>query len=224
MIDNTLLVTCNDIGRQQLSATENTYHLCQYMLNYMASHPNPSITFYKSDMQLWVVADTSYLSVPKARSRVGGYHYLEPYHQPHILLADQRTFINAPIHVECSILKSVVGAASEAEIAASYANTRKAIPFRIALLKMGHPQATTLLETDNDTAYGILTSTIIPKRSKAIDMRFFWLWNRKNQGQFKLYWYKGIDNLADYFTKHHTTPYHKKMRKIYLLSCLIGTY
>jgi len=118
----------------------------------------------------------------------------------------------------------VVGAASEAEIAASYVNTRKAIPFRIALLEMGHPQATTPLETDNDTAYGILTSTIIPKRSKAIDMRFFWLWDRENQGQFKLYWCKGMDNLADYFTKHHTTPYHQKMRKIYLSSCLIGTY
>ena len=50
------------------------------MLDYMASHPNPSITFYKSDMQLWVVADASYLSVPKARSRVGGYHYLGPHH------------------------------------------------------------------------------------------------------------------------------------------------
>ena len=47
-------------------------------------------------------------------------------------------------------------------------------------------------------------------------MRFLWLRDRENQKQFKLYWAKGINNLADYFTKHHPTEYHCNMRKVYL--------
>ena len=132
-------------------------------------------------------------------------------------LSQQQKFFNAPIHVEASVLKPLVGAASEAEIAAGYANTRKSIPLRIALLEMGHPQNSTPLEMDNDTEFGMLTSMIMPKKPKAIDMRFYWLRDRENQKQFRSHWYKGEDNLTDYFTKNHATPYHKKCaRSTYL--------
>ena len=53
--------------------------------------------------------------------------------------------------------------------------------FRIMLIEMGHPQLLTPLEDDNTTAFGILTKQLIPKHSKAIHMRFFWLHNRTNQ-------------------------------------------
>ena len=76
---------------------------------------------------------------------------------------------------------------------------------------------------DNDALFGALTSRIIPKKSKAIDMRFYWLRDRENQKQIKLHWCKGENNLADYFAKHYATPYHKRMRKIYLSSCQIGS-
>jgi len=224
IIDSTLLVACNDIAIKQTAATTKTLSLAKFMLDYMISNPDPSITFFKSDMQLWVVSDASYLSVSKSRSRVGGFHFLGNIPDDTKPLSQQPKFFNAPIHVEASILKPVVSAASEAEIAAGYVNARKAIPLRIALLEMGHPQHPTPLEMDNDTAFGVLTSRIIPKKSKAIDMRFYWLRDRENQKQFKLYWCKGENNLADYFTKHHTTPYHKKMRKIYLSSCLLGSF
>ena len=92
----------------------------------------------------------------------------------------------------------------------------------MTLLDMAHPQLQTPLEIDNTTAYGTLTNTLIPKRSKAIDMKFFWLRDRENQKQFKLYWAKGVNNLADYFTKHHPTEHHHNMRKLYLASAAIG--
>lgn len=57
----------------------------------------------------------------------------------------------------------------------------------MCLLELNHPQPTTPLELDNTTAHGILTKTLIPKRSKAIDMRFFWLRDRNNQDQFHTY-------------------------------------
>ena len=130
--------------------------------------------------------------------------------------------INAPVHVEASILRNVMSAASEAEIAAAYVNARLGIPIRITLMELGHPQPPTPLEIDNTTAFGILTKSLLPKRSKAMDMRFYWLRDRANQGQFQLYWDKGDSNLADYFTKHHSAAYHKKMRPVYLASCAVG--
>ena len=90
-----------------------------------------------------------------------------------------------------------MSAASEAEIATAYVNARKAIPLRIALLEIGHSQQLTPLEIDNDTAFGILTSRIVPKKSKAIDMHFYRLCDRENQKKIKLYWCKGENNLAD---------------------------
>ena len=41
------------------------------------------------------------------------------------------------------------------------------------------------------------------KRLKAIDIRFYWLRDYQNQGQFLLYLEKGNKNLGDYFLKHH---------------------
>jgi len=171
-------------------------------------------------MQCWISSDSSYLSVTKSRSRVGGYHFLgniPRFDQP---LENQRTFINAPFYVEASTLKSIVGAASEAEVSAAHVNARHGITHRMTLLEMDHPQLQTPLEIDNTTAYGMLTNTLMPKRSKAIDMRFFWLRDRENQKQFKLHWAKGINNLADYFTKHHPTEHHRNMRRAYLANMI----
>jgi hypothetical protein len=41
--------------------------------------------------------------------------------------------------------------------------------------------------------------------------------NRIKQGQFLVYWALGTDNLADYFTKHHSPAHHKLFRSRYLL-------
>ena len=48
-------------------------------------------------------------------------------------------------------------------------------------------------------------------------MRFYWVQDRVNQGQFNIYWAKGADNLADYFTKHFHPKYHRHIRKNYLV-------
>ena len=143
------------------------------MLNYVAICPNLSITFKASDVVLWVLFNSSHLSVPGGRSRVGGYHFLgnkPDFSKP---LASQRTFINSLIHAEASILRNIMGAASEAEIAGGYVNPTMAVKLRITLIKIGYIQHQTPLELDNATAFGIITKQLIPKRSKAINMRFF---------------------------------------------------
>ena len=49
-----------------------------------------------------------------------------------------------------------------------------------------------------------------------MDMRFWWLVDRTEQGQFRIFWAPGILNLADYYTKKHPASHHKKVRPIYL--------
>jgi hypothetical protein len=72
------------------------------------------------------------------------------------------------------------------------------------------------METDNTTATGYSNGTIKQKRTKAMDMRFYWIKDRVKKGQFKIYWGPGYQNLADYFTKHHSLAHHKRIRNVYI--------
>ena len=87
---------------------------------------------------------------------------------------------------------------------------------RTCLEELGLKQPPSPLKTDNSTATGIINNTIKQKRSKAIDMRFYWLRDRVKQGQFKVYWDSGKHNHGDYTTKHHSGAHHKLMRPIRL--------
>ena len=66
------------------------------------------------------------------------------------------------------------------------------------------------MRTDNNTANGIINGTLKQARSKAIDMRFYWLLDTteapKNNS---IYWERGIKNLVDYFSNHHSAKHHK---------------
>ena len=109
-----------------------------------------------------------------------------------------------------------MASAAEAEVAALFLNARFSIPLRLTLIELGHPQPPTPIRTDNSTADGIANGTIKQKKTKAMDMRFYWLRDRQSQDQFKYYWAPGKTNLADYFTKHHSPAHHKRLRPIYL--------
>jgi hypothetical protein len=81
---------------------------------------------------------------------------------------------------------------------------------------MGHKQSPTPMETDNTTATGYSSGTIKQKRTTSMDMSFYWIKDRVKQGQFNVYWGPGFQNLADYFTKHHSLAHHKRMRDVYI--------
>jgi hypothetical protein len=72
------------------------------------------------------------------------------------------------------------------------------------------------METDNNTATGYINGAIKQKRTKAMAMLFYWIKDRVKQGQFKIYWGPGFQNLADYFTKHHLPAHHKRIRYVYI--------
>jgi hypothetical protein len=202
-----MLHALNKIAIATTNGTEKTAAAVAYFLNYCASNPEPSLSYRASDMILSIDSDAAYLVEPQARSRMGGYHYLGN--------KDGKLF-NAPIHVLAKVIKNVVASAAEAEVAGLFINAQDAVPERTTLIELGHPQPATPIRTDNSTANGIINGTIKQKRSKAIDMRFYWLKDRAAQNQFKIFWAPGSVNLADYFTKIHPPSHHKKVRPIYL--------
>jgi hypothetical protein len=77
---------------------------------------------------------------------------------------------------------------------------------------MGWPQPRTPIKTDSYIAVGITNLTIIPRKTKSMDLRLWWLCCREYQQQFGYYWDKGSHNWADYHTKHHPPIYHKANR------------
>ena len=76
---------------------------------------------------------------------------------------------------------------------------------------MGHPQPLTPIQTGNSTSKGVINNIIQPKRTKAMDVRFHWLRDRKTFKQFSIYWQSGKLNIADYFIKHFPDSLHRNM-------------
>jgi Reverse transcriptase (RNA-dependent DNA polymerase) len=220
-VDSTLLVGLGTLASEQTKGTELTMQRITHLLNYCATHPEAAIGYKKSDMVLHVESDASYLSLPKATSRVGGYHYLSswPKNPGQAPTADEPPPpMNGAVNVLCNILRVVVSSAAEAELGGLFHSAKDACALRTALMELGHEQPPTPLVTDNVTAAGIANDTVKQKQSKAMDMRFYWLRDRGPDGQkqFCIYWRKGVTNLADYFTKDHSAAHHQEMRPKYI--------
>jgi hypothetical protein len=162
-------------------------------------------------MQLKIHSDASYLSEPKAKSRIGGYFYLGGKSNSRI-----KPLSNGPLLCHTTVLKHVVSYVAEAEFGGIFVNAKEGTVTRTTLSEMGHNQDATDLKTDNTTADGIIYSIFQQKRSKAMDMRFYWVKDRVEHKQFNIGWAPGDTDLGDYFTKHHSTAHHKRMRPYYL--------
>jgi hypothetical protein len=208
-VDPTMNVALSSLASQQTKGTQRTAQDANKFLNYCASHPQATLRYYASDMILKLHSDASYNSEPQARSRLGGHFYLGKRDN------EQDTHQGA-ILATTSIMQSVLSSAAEAEIGALYENTKKAAILCVTLEEMGYPQPATPVQTDNSTACGIANDNIKQQRSRAIDMRFYWVQDRVRQGQFDIHWKPGKVNIADYYTKHHSAAHHQKVHPLYL--------
>ena len=117
-------------------------------------------------------------------------------------------------------MQQVLSSATEVEVGATFYGCQDPIPLRNTLADLGHVQGATLIITDNECREGILNNTVRQIRSKAMDMRFYWVKCRIAQGQFELLWRSGRENLADYFTKLHAKVHHKITRPLYVINSL----
>eukprot|EP00804_Cyclotella_cryptica_P015967 CCRYP_004129-RA/>CCRYP_004129-RA protein AED:0.18 eAED:0.18 QI:0/0/0/1/0/0/2/0/948 len=161
-VDCTMLTALSSLATQQANPTQTIHQF----LDYAMTHQNAVVTYRASNMILAAHSDASYLSETKARSRAGGHFFLTK---------TTRYPNNGAILTLAQIIKSVMSSAAEAELGALYINAREAIPIRHLLTELGHTQPSTPNQIDNSTALGVVTNTIQPKRTKAMDMRFHWL-------------------------------------------------
>jgi hypothetical protein len=121
---------------------------------------------------------------------------------------------NGCINVVCCRSDVVVASTCEAKWAAIFKTCREMVETRQLAEDLGHPQPPTIVTTDN---LCVSNNTLKPNRSKAMDMRFYWV-----KDQFIIRWAPGLDNFADFFTKLHPDKHHQLMRQ-YFVKDLIMT-
>jgi hypothetical protein len=144
-------------------------------------------------MQLKIHSDASYLSEPNSKSRIGGYFYFG-----NNTNSSTKPLTNVPILCHTTGIKHVVSSMDEAEFGAVFVDSKEGTVTRTTLSEMCHKREPTELKTDNSTSYGITNNTVQQKRSKVMDMRFYWVKYRVEQEQFNVGWAPGDTNMCDY--------------------------
>jgi hypothetical protein len=79
---------------------------------------------------------------------------------------------NGAVLNNLQIIKAVMSSAAEAKLGTLFINAKTAVSIRRTLKEMGHSQSRTPIQTNNLTVHALLTSKILPKALKAMDMRF----------------------------------------------------
>ncbi len=69
----------------------------------------------------------------------------------------------------------MAASATEAKLGALFLNAQEAKVIHLVLEELGHPQPPTPIHVDNTTTVGIVNNTIKRQRSRAMEMRYFWL-------------------------------------------------
>jgi hypothetical protein len=197
-------VALSSLAARQATATVATEQAVHHLLDYVAMYPNDGIVYRASDMILCAHSDAGFLNETNARSRAGA----------HIFLSENDPFphFNGAVLSIAQIIKFVMASAAKSELAALFITAREMIPHRQTLIDMGWPQPKSPIQTDNSTAAGVTNTTIVPRRSKMMDMRLWWLRCRSSQDQFRYYWDAGSTKWTDYNTKHHPDTYHDAHR------------
>ena len=206
-VDNTILAALSSLGSEQAKPTEDTEKRAFQLLDYLATHPDAKIQYRASDMVLNIHSDASYLSEPRARSRIAGVHFLGS-----VPTDNQPIVINGFVHVISNILKIVVGSAAEAELGGLYHNCKEAKVLRLTLEELGHPQPPSPVHCDNATATGIANDTVKKHRSRSMEKNYFWVTDQVKRKQFDVKWQPGKEILADYQSKHHEASIHRHVR------------
>jgi hypothetical protein len=136
-------------------------------LEYLTTYPDNGTTYRSSNMILCAYANACFNNESKGRSQAGA----------HIFVSENDPFPkhNGPILSISQMMKSVMSSAAKAEFGALYTTAKEMVPLRQTLIKMGWPQPRTPIQMDNSTAVGITNLTIVPQKTKSMDLRLWWL-------------------------------------------------
>ena len=212
-VDPTLIPAASKLAMQQSKPTANTMKALERFLNYAYHHPNASIRYRPSDMQLWIHSDASHHGEPGSRSRTGIFMTCG---EPQFTGFDNPYNINGAVDVISSILTYVTGSTAESEYGGLYTSGTAAVPHRQVLEDLGHPQNPTSIVYDNQVSGKIANGTAKVKRTKAIAKCYHWIKDRVRKKEFRLIWRPGPHNLGDFFSKIHPVQHWIKARPVYI--------
>ena len=85
-----------------------------------------------------------------------------------------------------TVMRQVLLSATEEEVGAPFYGCQDAVPLCNTLADLGHVQGATLIITDNECCKGILNNTVKQRRSKAMDMQFYWVKCRIRTGTIQI--------------------------------------
>ena len=162
-VDTTIHPAINDMSITQAKSTQQTKIAADMFIDYLSTHQNTTLTFYKSDMQAYVDSDAAYLLSPQAKSRAAGYFYLSIQNTTHPI--PTKPPLNAPIHVECTCSKHIVSSAAVTETGALFHNCKVAIGLKNMLESLGHKQ-TIQVKIDDATTSALCNATLEQKKKQ----------------------------------------------------------
>ncbi len=195
-----LLVALSAITARQAKATVATEQVVDLLLDYFATYPmTDSLSSKRHDT---LCPCGCRLPQQNQFSQQSWCSHL-PFGRLSISLIQQCHPIYCPNH------QFVITLAAKSELAALFITAKEIIPHRQTLIAMDWPQPISPIQTDNSTAEGVTNKTIVPHRSKMMDMQFWCLRCRASQDQFCYCWDADAKNWANYHTKHHPDTYHK---------------
>jgi hypothetical protein len=197
-IDLMVLKALSSIAVEQTNASDKTIGRCTQLLDYLSLNADAKVRFHASDMILNIHSNASYLSEEQAQSRAYGHFFMgwTPQNGEPIRL-------KGAFHVSSTIMRFVVTSKAEDKFGALYDNCQTGMIFRLTLEEMGHPQPKTPVDCDNATAVGIANDSIKRQCSCSMEMLFFWVGDKSAQGMYDISWHPGMENLANYQSKHH---------------------
>ena len=119
-VDYTILPATSSIASEQANAKEGTEKRIKQLVVYLATLCSAEIKFYALKTILTVHSDASYLSEPKAKSRVAGVYFIGDVREDRKPL-----LLNGNIFIVCSMLKFEVASVAETELGALFINGKE---------------------------------------------------------------------------------------------------
>ena len=126
--DVTTCKALNAIRRKQSKATETTRNWANWLLDYLATHPNGKTRFWQSKMRLLIHSDASFIVEWDGKCIYGGFFYLG-WNQSD----EEEQKINSAIEVSASILPLVAISVAKAKMGGAFYNGKKGKVFHLTL-------------------------------------------------------------------------------------------
>ena len=119
-------------------------------------------------------SDAVYLNVSRACSCAGA----------HIMLMEDVPVpsYNGPFLTVAQIIACVMSSAAEAELGGIYICAMEIASLCQSLVEMGWPQSRSPVQFDNSPTIGVTHQTVTPRKTKPLDIQFYWLRCHNSQG------------------------------------------